>query len=112
MDVVVWTTDVADWLPRGRLEIVTEAIETPLGGILLFHDRLDGWLERTTAPTGLDRARRFAPHWVAGGSVGLCQAPSRSLYPMGVPDGRYGSAPERWGESTRLRGASRAPDSP
>jgi peptidoglycan/xylan/chitin deacetylase (PgdA/CDA1 family) len=55
LDVVVWTTDVADWEPRGECEVVHDALQTPDGGILLFHDRLEGWEGRYGPGNQLDR---------------------------------------------------------
>lgn len=60
LDVVVWTTDVRDWEPRDCQEVVSDALRTPDGGVLLFHDRLEGWANRMPKEVGLDRPLTLA----------------------------------------------------
>ena len=60
LEVVVWTTDVADWEDRTHEAVVADGVLTPAGGILLYHDGMEGWIGRPAVRRPLDRPRALS----------------------------------------------------
>jgi peptidoglycan/xylan/chitin deacetylase (PgdA/CDA1 family) len=61
LDVVVWSTDAADWVDRPQSQVVADALAgIDAGGILLFHERLEPHPVRGAPTTTFDRVSAVA----------------------------------------------------